>query len=141
MKTLYESIFDIDKNIDDDSAIKLYTDWGPRTFSAKLGPADIYKLYLKPFKLKNLEAPDTNIKWKHYYVMRPWNKKAIEQIMEKIFVFILNQISWEDAIKVLIKNNPDIKNIEIDQPNEDVICLVFLNETNGKAFNMSFERL
>ena len=141
MKTLYESIFDIDKNIDDDSAIRLYSTWGPRTFSAKLGPADVYRYYLKSFKLKNLEAPGTNIRWRHYYVMRPWNKKAIEQTMEKLFVFILNQISWDDAIKELLKNTPDIKNIEVEEPNDEVISLIFLNDTNGKAFSMSFEKL
>lgn len=141
MKTLYESIFDIDKNIDDNSVIRLYTKWGPRTYSAGLEPADVYKYYLKSFKLKNLEAPDTNIRWRHYYVMRPWNKKSIQKIMEKLFVFILNHVSWDDAIKELIKNTPDIKNIEVEEANDEVIELKFLNETNGKAFSMIFQKL
>ena len=141
MKTLYESILDVDKNIDDESAIRLYKKWAPRTYSAKLEPADIYKYYLKSFKLKNLEAPDTNIRWIHYYVMRPWNKKNIQKIMEKLFVFILNHVSWDDAIKELLKNTPDIKNIEVEEPNDGVIELNFLNNTNGKAFGMMFQKL
>ena len=44
MKTLYESIFDIDKNIDDDSAIRLLSKWEPLVFRSNYGPKEVFDI-------------------------------------------------------------------------------------------------
>ena len=44
MKTLYESIFDIDDNIKDDSAIRLSSKWEPITFRSNYGPKEVFDI-------------------------------------------------------------------------------------------------
>lgn len=108
MRSLYESIFDIDKNIDDDSAICLVSYWKPISFSFTHGPLELLKL-LKQIDYKKLKSfeKDVRVDLIDYTVMRPWNKKTVQQKMEELFKPILSQHNWDEAIEILNNCTPN----------------------------------
>ena len=98
MKTLYESIFDIDKNIDDDSAIRLLSKWEPLVFRSNYGPKEVFDI-IKVLKLDPIEV--NGIRWIDYTVERPWNKKSVQEGVENIIKHILSCYTWEEAQSIL----------------------------------------
>lgn len=106
MKTLYESIFDIDKNIDDDSAIRLLSKWEPIVFRSNYGPKEVFDI-IKALKLDPIEV--NGIRWIDYTVERPWNKKAVQDGVENIIKHILYCYTWEEAENIFINKRVIVK--------------------------------
>jgi hypothetical protein len=94
MKTLYESIMDIDSNIDDDSAIRLLSKWHPILFRSNYGPKEVLDM-IKLLKFDPIEV--NGIRWIDYTVERPWNKKPIQDGIENIIKHILSCHTWEET--------------------------------------------
>lgn len=141
MKTLYESIFDIDKNIDDDSAICMASYWKPITFSCSLGPVELLNL-LKKFDYKKLKQSEknVNINTVEYYVMRPWNKKAVQDKVYELIKPILSQHNWVEVFKLLEKcSNGDFVIRNSSAP-KDVFKLYIEDTTTLTWFEIMFEK-
>ena len=94
MKTLYESIFDIEDNIKDDSAIRLLSKWEPIVFRSNYGPKEVFDI-IKILRLDPIEV--NSIRWIDYTVERPWNKKSVQDGVENIIKHILSCYTWEEA--------------------------------------------
>ena len=106
MKTLYESIFDIDKNIDDDSAIRLLSKWKPIVFRSNYGPKEVFDI-IKVLKLNPIEV--NSIRWIDYTVERPWNKKSVQEGVENIIKHILSCYTWEEAQSILTNKSVTVE--------------------------------
>lgn len=98
MKTLYESIFDIDDNIKDDSAIRLLSKWEPISFRSNYGPKEVFDI-IKVLRLDPIEV--SGIRWADYTVERPWNKKHVQEGVVNIIKHILSCYTWEEAQNIL----------------------------------------
>lgn len=134
MKTLYESILDVDDLINNNSEILLSAFWKPLTFSSKVGPTELMTL-LKELNIKN--KPNNNVFWRDYYVMRPWNKKAIMKKVEDLIETILSCMTWKDVESVLKNTKFSISIIE-----EKDRIYVQVMELSGKFATLiiTFER-
>lgn len=106
MKTLYESIFDIDNNIKDDSVIRLLSKWEPIVFRSNYGPKEVFDI-IKALKLDPIEV--NGIRWIDYTVERPWNKKSIQDGVENIIKHILSCYTWEEAENIFINKHVIVK--------------------------------
>lgn len=139
MKSLYESIFDIDKNIDDDSVICLVSHWKPVSFSFTHGPVELLKL-LKQIdykKLKNFEK-DIKVNLIDYTVMRPWNKKVVQQKVEELFKPILSQHSWDEAFEILNNCTPNHFKIKVFSAPKNMIKLDIIDQKDHTAIEINF---
>lgn len=139
MQTLFESIMDIDKNIDDDSAICLVSYWKPTSFSCTCGPVELLKL-LKQIdykKLKNFEK-DIKVNLIDYTVMRPWNKKAIQQKVEELFKPILSQHSWNEVFEILNNCTPNHFKIRDFSAIKNTFKLDIIDQKDHTAIEINF---
>lgn len=136
MKTLYESILDVDDLVNNNSEILLSAFWKPLTFRSKVGPVELMTL-LKEMGIKY--NPNNNVFWRDYYVTRPWNKKAVMKKVEELIETILSCMTWKD-VESALKNTKKYFNISIIEEKDRIY--VYIMEMSGKfaTLTITFEK-
>lgn len=139
MKSLYESIFDIDKNIDDDSDICLSSYWKPISFSCTYGPVELLKL-LKQIDYKKLKKyeKDIEVNLIDYTVMRPWNKKVVQQKVEELFKPILSQHNWDEVFEILTNCTPNHFKIKMFPASKNLFKLDIIDQADHITIEINF---
>ena len=140
MKTLYESILDVDKLMDDNSAIILNSRFYPVTWNTPYEPERLLKI-LNIFDWKRLSKKydsKLDINYVKSSIARHLNSKPISKKMNILINIILKEIDWPKGCDYIVSCGKSDIYYTLSYHNKSQL-ITFYDSYDNRMFSLYFE--
>lgn len=141
MKSIYESILDVDKLIDDNSAIILNSRFYPVTWNTPYEPETLLKILNDEFDWKRLNKEYNSKLYINYVkssIARHLNSKPISKKMNILINIILKEIDWSKGCDYIVRCGKSDIDYTLSYHNKSQL-ITFYDSYNNRMFSLYFE--